>query len=200
MSPTAKSMPKKTKKEFCFYCNGVVTTQGRGDHFPIPFRHGGTETVSCCISCHDMKDRIRLVDWDGDWWKKVAKDFPNMSRETRIFLAKTICVCLDAAMQPEIARLNGARATTPSGKAMFQMFGMFAKFERAIMHHRIKAGLERARAEGKQIGRPKVSAQVEDRIRELRSTGLGMLSIAKQVGVGTGTVQRVVEKMHDPNR
>ena len=87
---------------------------------------------------------------------------------------------------------QGIDTTTPTGKMMFQMCGVFAEFERAMMADRIKAGLNRARAEGKQIGRPKVSAQVEDRIRELRSQKRGMLWIAREVGVGTGTVQRVV--------
>ena len=87
---------------------------------------------------------------------------------------------------------QGIDTTTPTGKMMFQMCGVFAEFERAMMADRIKAGLSRARAEGKQIGRPKVSAQVEDRIRELRSQKRGMLWIAREVGVGTGTVQRVV--------
>jgi hypothetical protein len=42
-------------REPCFYCHGLVAERyGAGDHFPIPKRHGGTATVSCCSSCHDM--------------------------------------------------------------------------------------------------------------------------------------------------
>lgn len=82
--------------------------------------------------------------------------------------------------------------TTPSGRAMFQMCAVFAEFDRAMMQDRIKAGLERAKAQGKSLGRPKVSEQIEDRIRELRSEGRGMLRIAREVGCGVSTVQRVV--------
>ena len=82
--------------------------------------------------------------------------------------------------------------TTPGGKAMFQMMGVFAEFERSMISERVKSGLARAKSNGKTLGRPKVSAEVEDQIRELRSEGKGILSIAKELGIGTSTVQRVV--------
>jgi DNA invertase Pin-like site-specific DNA recombinase len=83
--------------------------------------------------------------------------------------------------------------TTPAGKALFQMTGVFAEFERAMIQERVKAGLERAKAQGKVLGRPKVSAAVERKILKARKQGKGMLRIAKEVGCGTGTVQRVVK-------
>ena len=42
-----------------------------------------------------------------------------------------------------------------AGRAMFQMMGVFAEFERAMMQERVKAGLARARAQGKTLGRPR---------------------------------------------
>ncbi len=53
---------------------------------------------------------------------------------------------------------QGIDTTTPAGKAMFQMMGVFAEFERAMIQDRVKAGLARARAQGKTLGRPKVPA------------------------------------------
>ena len=72
------------------------------------------------------------------------------------------------------------------------MMGVFAEFERAIIRERINAGLQRARAQGKKLGRPKVSAKVEQAIRDARGEGMGMMKIARELGVGTGTVQRVL--------
>ena len=86
---------------------------------------------------------------------------------------------------------QGMDTTTPAGKALFQMMGVFAEFERAMIQERVKAGLERARAQGKQLGRPTVSADVEARIAELRGEGMGKLKIAKTLGIGVSTVQRV---------
>lgn len=90
---------------------------------------------------------------------------------------------------------QGLDTTTPSGKAMFQMLGVFSEFERAIIRERIKAGIARARAEGKVFGRPKVSEKVEDAIRAARRAGTGMRKIARDLGVGVSTVQRISSGM-----
>ena len=83
--------------------------------------------------------------------------------------------------------------STPSGKAMFQMAGVFAEFERSMIQERVRAGLERAREQGKVLGRPKVSPRTEVLIRKKRLEGMGILKIAKEVGVGTSVVQRVLK-------
>lgn len=59
-----------------------------GDHFPVPADCGGTQTVDCCESCHDMKDRFSFDKWPVEWTAKILADFPKLSRETRIFLAR----------------------------------------------------------------------------------------------------------------
>ena len=83
--------------------------------------------------------------------------------------------------------------STPSGKAMFQMVGVFAEFERSMIRERVMAGLARARKEGKVLGRPKSSEATEAAILKLRAEGRGMLAIAKELGVGTSVVQRVLK-------
>jgi DNA invertase Pin-like site-specific DNA recombinase len=86
--------------------------------------------------------------------------------------------------------------TTPAGRALFQMLGVFAEFERSMVVERVKAGLKRATAEGKTLGRPRISADVETAIRRHLGEGrLGIHKIARLVGVGSGTVQRVREQI-----
>jgi DNA invertase Pin-like site-specific DNA recombinase len=81
---------------------------------------------------------------------------------------------------------------TPAGKAMFQMCGGFAEFERAMIVERVNAGLKRARAAGKMLGRPKIDANIEASIRKALAKGAkGILRIAAEFGVGSGTVQRI---------
>ena len=77
------------------------------------------------------------------------------------------------------------------GKALFQMMGVFAGFERAIIRERVNAGLERAGTEGKKPGCPRMSAGVEPAILEARAQGKGMPKMARELGGGTGAVQRV---------
>ena len=87
---------------------------------------------------------------------------------------------------------QGVDTTTPAGKALFQMTGVFAEFERAMIQERVKAGLERAREQGKVLGRPKVSPKVERAIVKARRQGKGIRKIASEVGCGVSVVQRVV--------
>lgn len=86
---------------------------------------------------------------------------------------------------------QGIDTSTPGGKAMFQMMGVFAEFERAMIVERVKAGLARARSQGKRLGRPALSADKERRVRDLLTAGTGMVKTAKIVGVGVSAVQRI---------
>lgn len=94
---------------------------------------------------------------------------------------------------------QGIDTTTPGGKAMFGMMGVFAEFERSMIQARIKAGLDRARVSprkgAKAIGRPKLDKAKEAGIREHLKAGMGMLKVAALVGVGSGTVQRIKAEM-----
>jgi DNA invertase Pin-like site-specific DNA recombinase len=84
--------------------------------------------------------------------------------------------------------------TTPSGKALFQMCGVFAEFERAMIQERVKAGLQRAKTSGRCLGRPRVSADLEQRIRAGLAAGVGKKSLARQLGVGVSVVQRIASQ------
>jgi DNA invertase Pin-like site-specific DNA recombinase len=88
---------------------------------------------------------------------------------------------------------QGIDTTTPAGKAMFQMMGVFAELERSMIRERVNAGIARAKAAGKHCGRPFIDTKLEGRIRAALAAPdrPGLHKIAKQFGVGTGTVQRI---------
>jgi len=96
---------------------------------------------------------------------------------------------------------QGIDTATPAGKAMFQMMGVFAEFERAIIVERINAGMARAKAQGttsgKPIGRPKLSAGREAQVRQLLAAGTGILKTARIVGTGVATVQRIKASINE---
>jgi len=81
--------------------------------------------------------------------------------------------------------------TTPAGKAMFQMCGVFAEFERGILSERVKAGLNRAREEGKILGRPMKIANIK-KIVEGRNRGKTIREIAKEQGLSVGRVHKAL--------
>jgi len=87
---------------------------------------------------------------------------------------------------------QGLDSDTPTGRAMLGMCSVFAELEREIIRERIHAGLARAKAQGKTLGRKPVSSRTEERIRALREKGLGKLKIARELGCGVSTVQRVL--------
>jgi DNA invertase Pin-like site-specific DNA recombinase len=93
---------------------------------------------------------------------------------------------------------QGIDTTTPAGKAMFQMLGVFAEFERAMIRDRVNAGLARARKQGKVLGRPQTSAAVEAAIRDTLVSGTGILKTARLHKVGTSVVQRIKAGMVQP--
>jgi DNA invertase Pin-like site-specific DNA recombinase len=67
-----------------------------------------------------------------------------------------------------------------------------AEMERSCMVERIHAGIARARAQGKKLGRPRESSKIEASIRALRAKGHGKLKITRALNVGTATVQRIL--------
>ena len=81
--------------------------------------------------------------------------------------------------------------TTPMGKLVFQVTGAFAEFERSMIRQRVRAGLKRAVANGAQLGRPKIDAAVERKVQRQLEKGTGILKVARSLGLGTGTVQRI---------
>lgn len=90
---------------------------------------------------------------------------------------------------------QGLDTTTPAGKALFQMLGVFAEFERAMISERVKSGINRARSQGKTLGRPKVNHEIEEAIRVERQKGTGIKRTAKLVGTSVSVVQRVSREM-----
>jgi DNA invertase Pin-like site-specific DNA recombinase len=86
---------------------------------------------------------------------------------------------------------QGLDTTTPGGKAMFQMMGVFAEFERAMIQERVRAGLARARDEGKRLGRPPIDPALEKRVREALAGGLSVRKTAAKFEINPSTVQRI---------
>jgi DNA invertase Pin-like site-specific DNA recombinase len=85
---------------------------------------------------------------------------------------------------------QGIDTTTPSGKMMFQMCGVFAEFERSMIQERVKAGLARAKAQGKKLGRPRVPPITVRKIQALRASGLNYRALlSRQVSARAKSTQ-----------
>jgi DNA invertase Pin-like site-specific DNA recombinase len=102
---------------------------------------------------------------------------------------------LEAAGVALVLHEQAIDTTTPAGRMFFQITGAFAEFERAMIRSRIRAGLDRAKARGVRLGRPKTGAKVEAAIRGRLAAGEGVKKVAEAVGVGNGTVSRIKAAM-----
>ena len=89
---------------------------------------------------------------------------------------------------------QGLDTSTPTGKMMFQMVGIFGEWERNCISERVRAGLERAKREGKKLGRPtNVNDGTSAAVRLLREQGLPIKKIARELGIGVGSVYNCLD-------
>ena len=95
---------------------------------------------------------------------------------------------------------QGIDTTTPAGKAMFQMMGVFAEFERAMITERIKAGLARAREMGRRPGpKSKITPELRAKVKEARKAGKSYREIARLIdGMSRTVAQRIMAEDKKP--
>jgi DNA invertase Pin-like site-specific DNA recombinase len=132
-------------------------------------------------------DRLLKDAWRGRFQAVVVWDLSRMARSTLNALQ------LLREFQEMKVRLIAVKQTfdtdTPLGRAFFTLAAMFAELEREILIERVRAGMARARAEGKRIGRPVRFMDLVE-LRRLREEGQSIREIARQVGVPRSTVAK----------
>jgi DNA invertase Pin-like site-specific DNA recombinase len=134
--------------------------------------------------------------------KGVARrDFDMVAAWSVDRLGRSLIDLLDLLRELHAKRVDlflhqqGLDTSTPSGKAMFQMMGVFSEFERAMIRERVLAGIARAREDGTKLGRPRMEdadAGKVAAVHAMRGGGVGIRKIARDVGLGVGTVLRLV--------
>jgi DNA invertase Pin-like site-specific DNA recombinase len=127
------------------------------------------------------RDFDKVMAWSVD---RLGRSLPNLLAVMGELKAKGVDLYLHR---------QSLDTSTPAGKAMFQMLGVFSEFEREIIRERVNAGLARAKAQGKKLGRPRKDTPKRlAAIRRLRKRGVGINKIAHQLGIGVSVVQRIV--------
>ena len=120
-----------------------------------------------------------IVVWRLDRWGRSLSDLTQSLEELRALKVDFVSVT------------EGLDFTTPIGRAMAGMLGIFAEFERDVLRERVKAGMAHARLQGQVLGRPTTARDKADEIKELIAAGLSKKEIANRLGVGRASVYRV---------
>jgi DNA invertase Pin-like site-specific DNA recombinase len=131
----------------------------------------------CCDAARRQFDVI--MAWSVDRLGRSLQDLVG-------FLSEIHALGIDLFLHQQ-----GVDTTTPAGKAMFQMMGVFAEFERAMIQERVRAGLARAKGEGKRLGRSPIAPALEKRVREALAGGLSVRKTAAKFEINPSTVQRI---------
>jgi DNA invertase Pin-like site-specific DNA recombinase len=98
-----------------------------------------------------------------------------------------------------VSTTEAVDTSTPAGRMVLTFLAAIAEFERSIIQERVKAGLDRARSEGKRLGRPRVGFDLE-RALALRSDGLGYKQVSVALGVPRTTLFRYLKAIPETTR
>jgi DNA invertase Pin-like site-specific DNA recombinase len=88
----------------------------------------------------------------------------------------------------------GAVQSAASHKLVFGMTANLAQFESALIGERVKAGMARAKAQGKRTSRPPIPEKTRRKIAELNAQGVSIKRIAKKLGIAYGTAWNYVKR------
>ena len=88
--------------------------------------------------------------------------------------------------------------TTPQGELVFGMMANLAQFESTLIGERVKAGMARAKAQGKRTSRPPIPEATRKTIAELHAGGMSIKRIAKELGIAYGTAWNYAKRTHAP--
>jgi DNA invertase Pin-like site-specific DNA recombinase len=121
-----------------------------------------------------------ILVWKLDRWGRSVADLVATLHEL---------TALDVVF---VSMTEALDLSTPSGRALAGMLAVFAEFERDLLRERVRGGLERARREGKHLGRPPTAAAHATEVRALRRRALSHAEIAHRLGIGETSVRRIL--------
>jgi putative DNA-invertase from lambdoid prophage Rac len=126
------------------------------------------------------RDLDMVLVWRLDRWGRSLPDLIDSLQE------------LTALSVGFVSLTEALDLTTPAGRAMAAMLAVFAEFEREVLRERVRAGIAQARKEGKAHGRPRTASLQVDSVRRLHAQGISKAEIARRLGIGRASVQRIL--------
>ncbi|GAB7217755.1 recombinase family protein [Dickeya oryzae] len=148
-----------------------------------------SEVVSGGVQAMKRKALADMVNHkleSGD--RLVVLKLDRLGRDN-IDVQQTISMLMEKKIDVVSLNLPTYNLASAEGKLMLQMFSAFAEFEKSRITERTKEGLERAKKEGKKLGRP-IATETRKRVQEARDNGLSQAKTAAALGLGIATIKR----------
>ncbi len=149
------------------------------------------ETVSGSVAAMERKGFAKLVDRLEAGDILIVTKLDRLGRNA-MDVRSTVDSLAQEGVKVHCLALGGVDLTSAAGKMTMGVIAAVAEFERDLLVERTQAGLSRAKAEGKTLGRPSsLTAEQQAMIRLQRSQGLSLGALAAEYGVSRAAIQRV---------
>ena len=169
--------------------NQVREIEGAG--YKVDAKRIVAETVSGSVAAMERKGFAKLVDRLEAGDILIVTKLDRLGRNA-MDVRSTVDNLAGEGVKVHCLALGGVDLTSPAGKMTRGVIAAVAEFERDLLVERTQAGLSRAKAEGKTLGRPSaLTAEQHAVIRSKRSQGLSLGALAAEYGVSRAAIQRV---------
>ena len=164
--------------------------------FVVEPRRVVAETVSGSVPAMEREGFKKLVDRFEDGDVLIVTKLDRLGRNAMDVRA-TVEHLIGMGVKVHCLALGGVDLTSPAGKMTMAVVNAVSEMERDLLIERTQAGLARAKAQGKKLGRkPKLSPEDRDQIRILKNEGASLAALAKQYGVSRSLIQHVMREAH----
>lgn len=173
--------------------NQVREIEGAG--FAVDPKRVVTETVSGSTAAMERKGFAKLIDRLEAGDVLVVTKLDRLGRNA-MDVRSTVEVLAAEGVRVHCLALGGVDLTSAAGKMTMGVINAVSEFERDLLIERTQAGLQRAKAQGKVLGRkPKLSKEQQADIARKRSQGLSLGALAKEYDVSRAAIQRVEKRL-----
>lgn len=172
--------------------NQVAEIKSAG--FAIEPKRVVVETVSGSTAAKGRKEFARLMDKLEAGDVLVVTKLDRLGRSA-LDIRSTVDALATEGVKVHCLALGGVDLTSPAGRMTMGVIAAVAEFELDLLRERTQAGLNRAKAAGKRLGRPSaLSSEQHGDILTQRSQGLSLGALAKRYGVSRAAIQRVEKR------
>jgi putative DNA-invertase from lambdoid prophage Rac len=162
--------------------------------FVIESRRVVAETVSGSVAAMERAGFAKLVDRLEDGDVLIVTKLDRLGRNAMDVRA-TVEALAAIGVRVHCLALGGVDLTSAAGRMTMGVLSAVAEFERDLLIERTQAGLSRAKAEGKALGRPSsLTGDQRRAVLDARASGVSLGTLAKQFGVSRAAIQRVEKR------